>query len=115
MSGVHYQGLFVGHFTKVLHRKWILCPVLKHSSVATVSDKFVRVLGHPGIQIVLNHHHNGRSLRRMMRIFVHRTGIHCISRTIPIHIDSAVTTKLFGKFGGQFGVQLLGEIPQGVA
>ena len=39
-------------------------PVLEHGAVAAVSDELVRMLCHGGVKVVLDHHHDGRSLAR---------------------------------------------------
>ena len=57
MARVHDECLFVGHLRQVLHDKQVLCPVLEHCSVASVSDELMRMLRHGRIQIVLDHHH----------------------------------------------------------
>ena len=63
VAGIHHKSLLVGHFSKILHHKTILRPVLEHGSVASIGDQFMRVLCHTIVQIVLDHRHYGSRLR----------------------------------------------------
>ena len=58
MAGIHHQCLRVGHLREIFHSEQILCPVLENGTVAAVGDQFVGMLGHPRIEIVLDHHHD---------------------------------------------------------
>ena len=73
------------------------------------------MLSHARVEVVLNHEHNGSSLPATARILIDGAGIHLVGRTIAIHIDAAVLLQLFGKLWEQLGMQLLGEVTQGVA
>ena len=112
MTRIHHKRLLVSHLAQILHHKTILCPVLEDGSVATVDDKFVRMLCHLGIEVVLNHKHDAGSLLRAMRILVNGSCIHIIMRTITIHIDTSVLVELFHKLGSQLCMQVLREITQ---
>ena len=112
MSRVHYQGLTLGHLRQVLHRQAVLRPVLEHGTVAAISDKFVRMLGHARVQIVLYHQHYGRSLPTLGRVLLDGAGVHRIMRAQPIHVYAAIAAQLLGKFRSQDGVLFLREIAQ---
>ena len=62
VAAVHDQGLFLGHLAQVLHGETVLGPVLKYPAVTTVGDEFFRMLRHCGVQVVLDHEHDGRRL-----------------------------------------------------
>ena len=115
MTGVHHKRLFVGHFAKIFHREPVLRPVLEYGTVASIDNQFVRMLRHFGVEIVLNHQHYGSRLFRAVRIFVDGTGIHFIMRTVAVHVNAAVTVKLFHEFRSQISMQMLREIAQCVA
>ena len=72
------------------------------------------MLSHAGIQVVLDHQHDGSSLTRTCGILIDGTGIHLIFGTIAVHVDAAVFLQLLGKLGRQSGVEVLGEVAQGV-
>ena len=115
VARVHHERLFVGHLREVFHSQAVLGPVLKHGAVAPVGYEFVGMLGHARVQIVLNHHHDGRGLARPGRILVDWPGVHRILRTVAVHIYASVALQLVGEFGGEAAVELGGEIPQCVA
>ncbi len=74
VSGVHHEGLLVGHLREVSHHQAVLRPVLEDGSVASVGYQLVRVLGHARVEVVLYHGHNGRRLTAPCRVLVYRTG-----------------------------------------
>ena len=115
VAGVHHERLLVGHLREVFHSQAVLRPVLKHGAVAPVGYEFVGMLGYARVQIVLNHHHDGRGLARPGRILVYWPGVHRILRTVAIHIYASVALQLVGEFGRETAVELGGEIAQGVA
>ena len=115
MAAVHHEGLLVGHLREVFHHEAVLCPVLKHCAVATIGDEFVGVLCHCGVQVVLNHQHDGGSLTTFGGIFLNGAGIHLVGGTQAVHINAAVLLQLLGKLLGQHLVILGGKIAQGVA
>ena len=91
VTTVHHKCLFFCHGGQVLHGEQVLRPVLEDRSVAAIGDEFMRMLCYHRIQVVLYHHHDGRSLPALMGIMVQVTGIHSIGRTKPVHIDSSVS------------------------
>ena len=99
MPRVHGQGLLFGHGGKVLHGQAVLRPVLEDGSVASVNDELVGVLGDAGIQVVLDHGHDGSRLSALCRIFVNRPGVHVVRRAEPVHIDAAVAMQFLCKLG----------------
>ena len=113
-TGVHGQGLLVGHVGQILHGEAVLRPVLEDGAVAAVGDEFVRVLGDAGIQVVLDHGHDGGCLAGFCRVFVNGAGVHLIVRAEPVHVDAAVALQFFCEFGGEDGVVSGREIAQGV-
>ena len=62
VTRIHDQCLLVGHFTEVLHDQTVLAPILKHRAISTVRDQLVGELRNSGIEVVVNHQHDGRSL-----------------------------------------------------
>ena len=114
MAGIHHQGLFVRHRGQVLHGQQILGPVLEDGPVASVDYEFVGMLRHPGIQIVLYHSHYGGRLPALGRVFANGTGVHLIGRTETVHIDASVVLKFFRELTRQSGVELRGEVAQGI-
>ena len=110
MPGIKRQCLFISHGGKVFHAQKILCPILKHSPVATVCDQLVWVLRHSLIEVVAQHQHNGCSLFGFMRKCFNITGIDRVIRPEPIHIDSPIGEQFFGKFGCQYSMMFLWEI-----
>ena len=90
MTRIHHQCLFIGHLTQILHHQSILCPILEYGTITTVCNQFMRMLCNSLIKVVLNHHHDGCRLFRVMRIFVDRTRIHLISRAETVHIDTTI-------------------------
>ena len=115
ITRVHYKSLFFCHFRQVLHRQTILSPVLEHSTISTVGDKFVRVLSNSRVQVVLNHKHNSCCLTTFGRIFLYGTCIHFVCRTETIHVYTSIFSKLFGKFGSQYTMKFWVKITQSVA
>ena len=115
VTAVHSQGLVFVHVGKVLHYEAVLCPVLEDGTVAAVDDELVGMLCHGRVEVVLDHQHDGRGLLAFGRIFLNRAGVHLVGRTETVHVDAAVFLQLLGKFGGQGGVELGGEVTQGVA
>ena len=63
MTGVHVERLNFCHRSEVLHREQILRPVLEYGAVATVRNQLVRMLCDGGVQVVLNHCHDGCGLK----------------------------------------------------
>ena len=90
MAAIHGQGLLVGHLAEVFHHQAILCPVLEHGAVATVGDELVGMLCHGGVEVVLNHQHDGGSLTALGGILVDGAGIHLVGGAQTVHIDAAV-------------------------
>ncbi len=115
VAAVHHQRLLVGHLAEVFHHQAILGPVLEHGAVAAVGDKLVRMLRHSGVEVVLNHQHDGGSLTALGGILVDGTGVHLVGRAQTVHIDAAVLLQFLGELLGQHLVVLGGEVAQGVA
>ena len=113
-TGVHRQGLLVGHGGEVLHGQPVLGPVLEDGAVAAVGDQFVRMLGDPRVQVVLDHRHDGGGLPGAGGIFVDRAGVHRVIRAETVHVDAAVVLEFPGEFRSEHGVMLGGEVAQGV-
>ena len=63
MARIHDERLVICHFAEVLHHETILRPILEHCSVSAVSDEFVWKLCNSGVEIVVNHEHDGCRLR----------------------------------------------------
>ena len=114
MSAVHVQGLLHGHLAEVLHREQVLCPILKNGTVPAVSDELFRVLCHRWIQVVLDHQHDGGSLRTLRRIFANIAGFHLVIGLKTVHVNASVDFELFQEFWRQFSMPLLREIAQRV-
>ena len=114
MAGVHHQRLLVAHCGQILHHQAVLGPVLENGSVSAVNDELVRMLGHAGVQVVLDHRHNGRGLPALGRILVDGPRIHRIGRPIAVHINAAIGLELFRELRRQLRVKRLGEVTQGV-
>ena len=115
VAAVHHQCLLVGHLREVFHHQAVLGPVLEHGAVAAVGNQLVGMLCHSGVQVVLNHQHDGGSLTALGGILVDGAGIHLVSGTQTVHIDAAVFLQLLGKLGSQHGVVLRVKIAEGVA
>ena len=115
MSGIHHQCLLVGHLAQILHSESVLCPVLEYCAIAAISNEFVRVLCHCGVEVVLNHQHNSCCLAGTMGILVDRTSIHVVARAEAIHIDSAVVLQFFSKLRRKLCMKFCREIPQRIA
>ena len=115
MTRIHHECLFIGHLTQIFHHQSVLCPVLEDSAITAVGDQLMRMLCHGLVQVVLDHHHDCGSLFRTMGILIDRTGIHLITGTEAIHIDTSVLFQLLGKLWRQCGMELLGEVTQGIA
>ena len=115
MTGIHHERLLVGHLAQVFHREPILRPVLEYRTIATIYNKFVRMLRHGRVQVVLNHQHDGCRLLRAVRILVDRTGIHLVAWAIAIHIYPAILVQLLHKLRCELLVQMLRKIAEGVA
>ena len=115
MAAVHDEGLFLGHLAQVLHGEAVLGPVLEHPAVAAVGDEFFGVLRHRGIQIVLDHEHDGRRLRRLCGVGFNGPRVHGIRRAQTVHVNAAVALQLLRKFWGQFGMLIGGEVTQRIA
>ena len=47
-TGIHGQGLLVGHLREILHGEQILGPVLEYGAVAAIDYQLVGVLGQMG-------------------------------------------------------------------
>ena len=80
-------------------------PVLEDGSVAAIGDQFVRVLGHGGIQVVLDHQHDGCGLPALGGILVDGTGVHLVVGTVAVHVDTAVFVQFLHKFRCEGGVE----------
>ena len=114
MAAVHDQGLLVRHGGEILHGKPVLGPVLEDGSVSAVDDELVRMLGHPLVQVVLDHGHDGGRLAGPGRILVNGPGIHLIGRPVAVHVDAAILPELCRKFRCQALMQCFREVPQRV-
>ena len=115
MAAVHDEGLLVGHLAEVFHHQAVLSPVLEDGAVATVGDELVRMLSHGGVEVILDHQHDGGRLTALGRILLDGAGVHLVGGAQTVHIDAAVLLQLFGKLLGQHLVVLGGKIAQGVA
>ena len=115
VAAVHDEGLLVGHLAEVLHHQAILSPVLEHGAVATVGNQLVRMLGHGGVEVVLDHQHDGGSLTALGGVLIDGAGVHLVGGTQTVHVDTAVLLQFLGKLLGQHLMVLGGEITQGVA
>ena len=114
MPGVHDQRLLVRHGGEVLHHQPVLGPVLENGTVATVDDELVRMLGHPLVQVVLDHGHDGRRLTALGGVLVDRPGVYFVRRPVAVHVDAAVGFELLGEFRRQLCVQAFRKIAQGI-
>ena len=72
------------------------------------------MLRYAGVKVVLNHRHNSRSLLGTGGVLVDGTGVDVVGRAVAVHIDAAVVLQLLRELGRESGVQLGGEIAQGV-
>ena len=115
MAAVHHQGLLIGHLRQVAHGEAILGPVLEHRAVATVGDQLVRVLGHGGIQVVLDHQHDGRRLPALRGVMVDGPRMHGVLRAQTMHVDASEVLQLLRELRRQRGVVLRVEVAQGIA
>ncbi len=115
MARVHDQRLLVGHLAQILHHQAILGPVLKDSAVAAIGYELVGMLGDGGVEIVLNHQHDGRGLTRAGRVEIYRPRVHGVGWAVAIHIYTAVVGELAGKLGCERRMEMGREIPQGIA
>jgi hypothetical protein len=114
MAGIQHKGLIIRHFREVAHGEQVLRPVLKHRPVAPIRDELMWVFGHLGIEVVLNHQHDGCCLLGAMRIVGHWPRVHGIFGPETVHINTSVALKFIGKFSRQFPVPFRGEVTQGV-
>ena len=110
MSGVHHECLLIGHLAQIFHREAVLCPVLEDGAVAAVDDELVGMLCHRGVEVVLDHQHDGRCLLAKGGILLDGAGVHLVGRTEAVHVDATVFFQLFGKLRGQRSVPFLGEV-----
>ncbi len=114
VAAVHHQRLLVGHLAQILHHQAVLCPVLEHGAVSAVGNQFVRMLCHSGVQVVLNHQHDGGSLAALGGILVNGAGIHLVGGAQTVHINASVFLQLLGKLRSQHSVVLGVKITEGV-
>ena len=115
MTAVHHEGLLVGHLTQIFHNQTVLSPVLEDGAVAAVGDELVWMLSHRGVEVVLDHQHDGGSLTALGGVLLDGTGIHLVGGAQTVHIDTTVLLQLLGELLGQHLVVLGGEVTQGVA
>ena len=114
VAAVHDERLLLGHFAQVAHHEAVLRPVLEDGAVAPIRDELLGMLGHGRIQVVLDHQHDGRSLRGLRWVVVDGSGVHRVVRHEPVHVDAAIGAELFGELQGQRGMVLLREVAQGI-
>ena len=114
---MHVQGLVVGHRGEVLHGQQVLRPVLKDSPIAAIGNELVRVLRYGGIQIVLNHQHDGCGLLGLRRVFMNGPGLHGIGRPKAVHVNAAIKLQFLGEFRSQHlmmaGLKVAERVAQG--
>ena len=72
------------------------------------------MLRHSLVEVVLDHHHDGRGLPAAGRILVDGPGIHLVVRAQAVHVDAAVLAQLLGELPDQNGMMLLREVAQGI-
>ena len=83
-----------------------------NSTVATVCNKLVRMLGHGRIKVILDHKHDSSSLPAFCRVLIHGPCKHWVLRPETIHVYAAVYFQFFSKFSCQNWVVLFIEISQ---
>jgi hypothetical protein len=66
------------------------------------------------IQVVLDHMHNRRSLRRLRRILVNWPSAHRIRRTKPVHVNPTELGELGRELNCQLRMKVLGKVPKSV-
>ena len=115
VTAIHDKCLLVGHLAQVFHDQPVLGPVLEDGTVATIDDQLVGVLRHTRVEVVLNHEHDGGCLTAACGILVDGAGIHLVARAVAVHIDAPIVLQLLSKLGSQLGVELFGEVTEGVA
>ncbi len=67
------------------------------------------MLGHGGIQVVLDHQHDGGSLWALGRIVADGAGVHRVARHEAVHVDAAVVLQFLSEFRRQRSVPVLGK------
>ena len=72
------------------------------------------VLGHLGIEVVLDHQHDGGGLGAAGRVLAHRPGVHSVVGPEAVHVNTAVVVQLTGELGGQFGMPVRWKVAQGI-
>src|SRR5581483_893549 len=112
MTTIEGQCLLIAHCGQILHGEQVLCPVLEHCSVSSVSDELMRMLRHGVIEIVAEHVHDGGSLQTFMRILADRPGINFIIRPEAVYVNASVFFQLFSKFFSENCMMLFIEIAQ---
>ena len=90
-------------------------PVLERGTIAAIHDKFMWMLCHGRIKVVLYHQHYSGGLLAAVRIFVNGASMHLIAWTETVHINPPVFLQLLGKFRRKRCVELGWKIAQGVA
>ena len=115
MTGIENKGLFICHLRKIFHCQTILSPVLESSSVTTVNDKFVRVLGNSHIEVVGNHQHDCCRLSASGGKIVDGTCINLVVRFESEHIDSAIRLEFFLEFRNKCRVMFGREISERIS
>ena len=73
------------------------------------------MLGHRGVKVIVNHHHDCLGLLTLAGVFVDRASVKRVIRPQSIHVDASKLIELGRKLGGQFSVLLSGEVAQGIA
>lgn len=71
-------------------------------------------LGYSRIKVVHDHVHDGRGRPTACRILPQGVGLHDEGGTETVHVDVAIATELVGKLGSQCGVEVRGEVAQGI-
>ena len=73
------------------------------------------MLCHTRVEVVLYHQHDGSRLAGAVGVFVDGTGMDVVTRTVAVHVDTSILAQFVGELLGQSGVQVFGEIAQGIA
>ena len=114
MARVQDEGLLFAHFREVLHGEQVLRPILENGSVAAIGNQLFGMLGHLGVEVVLNHQHNGCCLPATGGIGLYGPCIHGVIRPKAIHVNAPVALQLFGKLRPQNPVMPGMKIAQGI-
>ncbi len=72
------------------------------------------MLSHSRVEVVLYHHHYGRSLARAGRILVDVAGIHLIIGTEAVHVYAAIVAEFLSELLSELGMEFLGEVAKGI-